>query len=78
MEKLLPLLPRVDEISQRGERLFTGDNPIPQEITVHSQQLFGKGELLCAVVNAAFYHSKASSLQSLLALAHGLSCFVLM
>jgi hypothetical protein len=39
VEKLL-LLPRVDEISQRDEKLFIGDNPIPQEITVHSQAAF--------------------------------------
>lgn len=59
MEKLFHLFPRVDEISQRDEKHFTGDNLIPQEITVHCQQLLGRVEVLCAVVNTALYHSWA-------------------
>lgn len=57
VEKLCLLLPRVDEISQRDEKHFTGDNLVPQEITVRGQQLFGRVEPLCAVVNTVLCHS---------------------
>lgn len=51
MEKLPLLLPRVDEISQREEKHFTGDNLIAQEVTVLGQQLSGRVELLsCELV----------------------------
>ena len=69
MEKLLLLLPRVDEISRRDEKHFTGDNPIPQEVTVHSQQLSGRVELPCAVVNTALCHGWASIFREALSLA---------
>lgn len=68
MEKLLLLLPRMDEISRRDEKHFTGDNPIPQEVTVHSQQLSGRVELPCAVVNTALCHSWASIFREALSL----------
>lgn len=69
MEKLPLFLPRVDEISQRDEKPFTGDNPIPQEVTLHSQQLSGRAELLCAVENIALCHSWARIFRETLSLA---------
>lgn len=70
VEKLLLLLPRVDEISQRDEKHFTGGNPIPQEVTVHSQQISGRVELPCAVVSTALCHSWASIFRETPSLAH--------